>query len=129
MTVHHWGESPIGRWTLRIESRLPTNENIVLSAIKHDVGELKYFGLRLFGSYRIDDNNANQASTGTAFAPTADEIETIYRKELDTRRSPQVIAKRHYQDLIKQTQLETTETDDKKEYRSLFELFQRQFDF
>jgi subtilisin-like proprotein convertase family protein len=126
MSVHKWGESPIGRWTLRIETRTPQNRESEKSAITNDSGELIYFGLRLFGSYSSNDNknNKQKRQESNAFIPTANELEWIYKRELSIRQSPNVMQKRDYQNVINERQRRKENSDE-----SLFSTFRRTFGF
>jgi subtilisin-like proprotein convertase family protein len=124
MSVHKWGESPIGRWTLRIETRVPQNRESKKSAINRDSGELSYFGLRLYGSYTSNDNkHENQKrQASNAFIPTEQELEWIYKRELSIRETPNVMEKRDYQNLIDERQRRKENPD-----QSLFSTFRRAF--
>jgi subtilisin-like proprotein convertase family protein len=126
LSVHKWGESPIGRWTLRIETRTPQNRESKKSAINNDIGELSYFGLRLYGSYTSNDNknNVNKRQESNAFVPTQGEIEWIYKRELSIRESPNVMQKRDYQNLVDKRQRPTEDTN-----KSLFSTFRKAFGF
>ncbi|CAF4594129.1 unnamed protein product [Rotaria sp. Silwood1] len=133
MSVHHWGESPVGRWTLRIETRKPTNEESMQSALNYgDTGELKYFGLRIYGSYDLNDKNHARSIKREhkfAFIPTQREIELIYKRESAARESPNIMQKRHHQNLIKQRQLRKQNENEAPQHKSYFELFRRTFGF
>jgi len=63
MSAHKWGESPIGRWTLRVESRTPKTRDSQRSAIENEPGELTYFGLRLFGTYSSNTDKKKHSKT------------------------------------------------------------------
>ena len=134
MSVHHWGESPIGRWILRMETRQPQNIESQISISDFvETGELNYFGLRIYGTNNHDDKNYVDELTKRekrfAFIPTPDEIESIYKRELAARESPNVIQKRNYQHLMKQRQLRKQNEKLNKRNQSYFELFRRQFSF
>ncbi|CAF2449551.1 unnamed protein product [Rotaria sp. Silwood2] len=126
MSVHKWGESPIGRWTLRIETRAPQSDGSMRSAIEDSTGELNYFGLRLYGSYSSNDekNNIQKRQESNAFVPTQSELEWIYKRELSIRESPNVMQKREYQSLINERQRRKENSD-----QSLFSSFRRTFGF
>ncbi|CAF3367974.1 unnamed protein product [Rotaria sp. Silwood1] len=126
MSAHKWGESPIGRWTLRIETRTPQNDGSMKSAIDDDTGELNYFGLRLYGSYSSNDekNNIQKRQESNAFIPTHNELEWIYKRELSIRESPNVMQKRDYQNLINERQRPKENSD-----QSLFSTFRKTFGF
>jgi subtilisin-like proprotein convertase family protein len=127
MSVHKWGESPIGRWTLRIETRTPQNRESERSAITNDLGELSYFGLRLYGSYSSNNEqktNIQKRQESNAFIPTEEELEWIYKRELSIRQSPNVMQKRDYQNLINERQRRKENSD-----QSLFSIFRQKFGF
>jgi hypothetical protein len=126
MSVHKWGESPIGRWTLRVETRQPQNRESRRSAKENDSGVLSYFGLHLYGSHETnaDKTSINKRHESNAFVPSPAELEWIYRRELDIRQSPNVIKKRDYQNLI-----DKRSSQQKNENPSLFTTFRRAFGF
>ncbi len=126
MSVHKWGESPIGRWTLRIETRTPQTRESKRTAIINNSGELTYFGLRLYGSYTSNDEKSNiqKRQDSNAFVPRQQELEWIYKRELSRRQSPNVMQKRDYQNLINERQ-RRKETSD----QSLFSTFRKSFGF
>lgn len=127
MSVHKWGENPLGRWTLRIETRNPQTRESRRTAQENDAGQLIYFGLRLFGSY-TSNNGTNQyqkRQESNSFVPNEREIEWIYKRELTIRESPHVMQKRDYQNLINdRQQRQNIETD-----HSLFSTFRKKFGF
>lgn len=103
MSVHKWGENPIGRWTLRIETREPQNRDGRKSALRNPDGVVNHFGLRLFGTYGSEKSNQtmDKREATTAFVPSASELKWIYNRELAIRKDPNVMKKRDYQNLIK----------------------------
>ena len=126
MSVHKWGESPVGRWTLRIETRAPQNYESKKSAMNGDFGEMTYFGLRLFGSYlpNSEENDVPKRRESQTFIPTQHELEWIYKRELSIRQSPNVMQKRDYQNLINERHHRKENSDE-----SLFSKFRRVFGF
>lgn len=126
MTVHKWGESPLGRWILRVETRSPQTRESRRTAEENEVGELSYFGLRLFGSYTgnngTDQHQKRQESN--SFVPSEREIEWIYKRELSIRDSPKVMQKRDYQNLLNERE-QRIDTPD----QSLFSTFRKKFGF
>ncbi len=126
MSVHKWGETPIGRWTLRIETRTPQTRESRKTSIKNDLGELIYFGLRLYGSYTSNNgkNNFQKRQETNSFVPSESEIEWIYKRELSIRESPNVMQKRDYQNLINERQRRKDTSD-----QSLFSTFRKKFGF
>ncbi len=126
MSVHKWGESPIGRWTLRIESRTPQTRESKRTAIENDSGKLNYFGLHLYGSYtsKNEKSNFQKRQELNAFTPTQQELEWIYKRELSIRQSPNVMQKRDYQNLIHERQGPNDKSD-----QSLFSTFRKRFGF
>ncbi|CAF1145419.1 unnamed protein product [Rotaria sordida] len=134
MSVHCWGESPIGRWTLRMETRDPENKESIKSALEYgDVGELSYFGLRIYGSNNPDDQNHEKSMKREhrfSFVPTQNDIELIYKREFAARTSPNIMQKRHYQNFIKQRQIQKQQEKNKiQQDRSYFGFFRRMFGF
>lgn len=126
MSVHKWGENPIGRWTLRIETRTPQKRESKRTALKNVDGELSYFGLRLYGSYTSNDKSSKiqKRQESNAFVPSKREIEWIYNRELSIRQSPNVIQKRDYQNIITKRQPPKENSD-----HSLFSIFKKSFGF
>lgn len=106
MSAHKWGESPIGRWTLRIETREPQTRESRRSAMANSIGELSYFGIRLYGSYTSNNvkNSIQKRHQSNAFVPTSREIEWIYERELSIRETPNVLKKRDYTNLLNERQ-------------------------
>jgi proprotein convertase P-domain-containing protein len=126
MSVHKWGETPIGRWTLRVETRTPKTRESERTAMKNDPGELIYFGLRLYGSYTSNNEKSSlqKRQESNAFVPTEEEIKWIYKRELSIRESPNVMQKRDYQNLIDKRQHLKDNSD-----QSLFSTFRKKFGF
>lgn len=134
MTVHNWGESPIGSWILRVETREPQNKKSMKSASKHgDTGELIHFGLRIYGSSDLDGQNTGEMSQRSkqsyAFVPTSDEITSIYKHELAAREAPKIMQKRAYENLIKRKQVRKKNENESPIDKSLFGIFRRTFNF
>ncbi|UJR30244.1 hypothetical protein I4U23_017782 [Adineta vaga] len=101
LTTHSWNEDPIGEWILRMETRSSQKGMSKKSATEQiDEGELKHFGIRIFGSYNTKDVEQEKRYAKRAFIPTKREIELIYNREFAARNSPNVIEKRYYQSLI-----------------------------
>jgi subtilisin-like proprotein convertase family protein len=75
MTLHNWGESPIGIWRLIIETR--DNNQI------DNKGLLIDYSLIFYGTIN-DENSKTKRSLNQkrAFRPDNDEIIKMYRKEL-----------------------------------------------
>ncbi|CAF3726887.1 unnamed protein product [Rotaria socialis] len=126
MSAHKWGESPIGRWTLRMETRSPQNEGSIKSGSFDDTGEISYFGLRLYGSYAShgEKNNIQKRQDSNAFVPTQRELEWIYKRELSIRQSPNVMQKRDYQNVMDERQAPKENSQ-----QSLFSSFRKTFGF
>lgn len=97
MSVHHWGEPPIGQWRLRVESRkrytYPSEETS--SEAFH--GRIDHFGLRFYGSYRLNDLEKHRSKKESFISPgfyaKKNEIETLYRKELKIKTNPNIETK------------------------------------
>jgi subtilisin-like proprotein convertase family protein len=131
MSVHHWGESPIGRWTLRMETREPQQSKSKKTATE-DTGELSHFGLRLFGSNDPDKKNnlgREKRNENIAYVPTQNELQSVYKRELAMRESPHIMKKRDYENLEKQRQVQNQKKSEIQEDQSIFGLFRRAFHF
>jgi len=126
MSVHKWGENPIGRWTLRVETRTPQTRDSRRTALENDSGELIYFGLRLLGSYTSTNEKTKfqKRQESNSFIPSEQEIEWIYKRELSIRDSPHVMEKRDYQNFINERQRRKEDSD-----QSLFSIFRKKFGF
>ena len=126
MTVHKWGESPVGRWILRVETRTPQTRESRRTAVENEAGELSYFGLRLFGSYAGNNGTGQyqKRQETNSFVPSEREIEWIYKRELSIRESPKVMQKRDYQNLINEREQRVENVD-----QSLFSTFRKKFGF
>ena len=129
MSVHKWGESPLGRWTLRIETRQPQKAESKRSAAKNPAGELIYFGLRLYGSYSSSANSTKhqKRQETNAFVPNEQELEWIYKRELSIRDSPNVMQKRDYVSLINKRHQQSRTTENS--HKSLFSMMRDKFGF
>ena len=126
MSVHKWGENPLGRWTLRVETRTPQTRESRRTALENEAGELIYFGLRLFGSYTSANGTSQhqKRQESSSFVPNEREIQWIYKRELSIRESPRVMQKRDYQNLINERQQQTDVVG-----QSLFSTFRKKFGF
>lgn len=126
MSVHKWGESPLGHWTLLVETREPQNRESRKSAKENEEGVINYFGLRLYGTHGSE--KANETITKrhetTAFIPSATELEQLYHRELSRREFSNVMKKRHYQNLLDKRE-NSKETQD----QSILSSFLRKFNF
>ena len=130
MSVHHWDENPIGLWTLRMETREPQNRYSKISAsLFENPSEISYFGLRIYGSKDLDEKNDVQRekrNRNLAFTPSEAEIQSIYKREIALRQSPHVLAKRDYDQLVKERQLRKLED---QQNGSVFQRFRQIFGF
>ncbi|CAF0883079.1 unnamed protein product [Adineta steineri] len=110
LTNHNWDEHPVGRWTLRVETRKPqTSESEQSAMLYRDIGALNHFSLRIFGSHQRENKKEDQhAKRKNAFAyvPTQDEIESMYEREFAVRKSPNVMLKRNYHKLSEEQEIE-----------------------
>ncbi len=89
MTLFNWGESPIGRWTLVIESK---SSNSIID----NYGMIDFFALKMFGTVkyknklaRVVDENKHK----NAFLPTLDELKNIYNEEKYLSHNPRILSK------------------------------------
>ena len=128
MSVHHWGEYPIGTWTLRLETRKPRDQDSFKSALKYEgSSELSHFGLRIYGSTDLtkeNDHEREKRHQKRAFTPTEEEIRGIYKREFALRKSPNVMEKRAYDQLVEERQRRKQEEDG-----SVLQQFRRFFGF
>jgi hypothetical protein len=133
LTNHNWDEPPEGRWTLRIETRrLHDSQSEGSSLTTKDLGELSHFGLRIYGSYdpvEKKDSQKEKRNKNYAFIPTQSEIESIYKRELAARESPNIMQKRDYQNLLKEKQLRKKQDQIVKKDQSIFALVRQFFGF
>lgn len=90
MTVFNWGESPLGKWKLVVETRPRRDKS------KSNKGKLDQFGLTLFGyKSRLPSRlNKRLAHKSRAFIPSSEVIEKIYNSELRLSRQTRIIHKR-----------------------------------
>jgi subtilisin-like proprotein convertase family protein len=88
MTVFNWGESPIGKWKLKIETRPRRDKS------KENVGHLDHFSVNFFGFKNTQRINKRFTEKTRAFIPSNDIIEKIYKTELDLSRETIIINKR-----------------------------------
>lgn len=133
MSVHNWGEDPIGRWTLRMETRLPQTEDSINSAFSYEGrSELSYLGLRIYGS---NDPGEKDLPLGTrrqqnhAFVPSQEDIHSIYQRELQLRNSPSIMQKRDYEKLLQERRALKQKRDEIDQDQSMFGHFRRVFHF
>ncbi|CAF0806074.1 unnamed protein product [Didymodactylos carnosus] len=127
LTAHKWGESPIGRWVLLIETRRSTHWTDDQDV---DGGALTYFGLKMYGSTTPDSKLDRSKRSGTdGFRPSDTEIEWIYKRELSIRDKPNVLQSRQYQQIRSQNKRTDEIKKDEQEGRSVFSSFQRIFHF
>jgi subtilisin-like proprotein convertase family protein len=101
MTVFNWGESPIGKWTLIIESKSRNEE-------QPNSGRIEYFSLKLFGTTIISNKNSDSNFKSTddkvvsryldrsdsAFIPTFSELKNIYTEEKKLSRQTRIIERK-----------------------------------
>ncbi len=110
MTLFNWGETPRGKWTLRVET-LPSDD-------QNYVGRLQSFSLVLYGSLKIADDNqtgdnatksneidqkaqqnrrhvsAGAAVEKRAYFPSDSDVSRIYRYEIKRSREVKIVSKR-----------------------------------
>ena len=133
MSVHHWGEYPIGVWILTIETREPKTSESDKSAKQYkEIGELSYFGLRIYGSHdptEKDDAEREKRETQQAYVPSKRALQEMYLRETAARISPNMMKKRDHQVLLKEKQIQQEILNKKAEDQSWFSLFRRAFSF
>ncbi len=116
-----------------METREPQTMKSRKSASTYDgESELSHFGLRIFGAYDPNekiDIEREKRNQKLAFVPTQNQIETIYKRELAERESPNLMQKRDYENLRKERQLEKQKKSVTGNNQSFFELFRRALGF
>ena len=89
MTVFNWGESPIGKWTLLIESKSS-------NSIIENYGSIDYFALKLFGTGKSENEYErmfNEKERKSAFLPSLDVLKNIYEEEKYLSHNPRIVKK------------------------------------
>ena len=132
LTIHNWGESPLGRWLLRVESRRPQSLAAEQSAMAHPTGEISHFGLRIYGSRDVHEKKEQSQAArdpSYAFAPSKRQLESMFEREQTSRTLPHVMQKRAYQQLLKVRHASQVSGDGKIEERSIFDRFRKVFHF
>ena len=91
MTVFNWGESPVGKWKLMIESR--TKENAVPNS-----GKIEHFSLVFYGTKNVDKQVKKRfADQLKAYVPTPEHVKRIYNIELKLSRQTRIVHKRVFE--------------------------------
>ena len=133
LSVHHWGEYPIGRWILRMETRIPQTIDSTRSALIYEGrSELGHFGLRIYGSNDLEETDVLREKERTqtkAFMPSEGEIDSIYRREFHLRTASTVMHKRDYEKLRNERQLLKEQRSEIEQDNSVFGYFRRIFHF
>ncbi len=91
MTVFNWGEPPIGKWTLVIESKSS-------NSIIENYGSIDYFALKLFGTVKNSSDNEyermlEEKKIKTAFLPSLNDLKSIYDEEKYLSHNPRILKK------------------------------------
>jgi subtilisin-like proprotein convertase family protein len=91
MTVFNWGESPIGKWTLVIESKSS-------NSIIENYGSIDYFALKLFGTVKNSSDTEyermlEEKKIKTAFLPSLNDLKSIYDEEKYLSHNPRILKK------------------------------------
>lgn len=132
LSVHNWGEDPVGRWKLRLETLKPQNMEAKRSSMLYgEASELGHFGLRLYGTHNPDEKNTverEKRQRRDAFVPTQRDLESIYKREIAARNSPHVMQKRDYQNLLNARSVSQPMANENQDL-SFFGLFRRAFGF
>lgn len=93
MTVFNWGENPLNKWRLIIET-LEDTEN------SKKIGSLDSFELILYGfKMQVGENNGEKKNQ-VAYIPEEEHIKKIFDSEYKKSREPEIVHKR---DFIKQS--------------------------
>ena len=133
MSVHNWGEDPIGRWTLRMKTRLPQTTKSIKSVLAYErSSELSYFGLRIYGSNDPDKKDVSpgkKRGRNYAFVPSEDEIHSIFQRELQMRNSPSIMQKSDYDKLLEERRQLKQKRNEIDQDPSFFGHFRRVFKF
>jgi subtilisin-like proprotein convertase family protein len=91
MTVFNWGESPVGKWKLIIESR--TKENSMRNS-----GKIEYFSLVFYGTRNTNvEVKKRYADQIKAYVPTPEHVKRIYNVELKLSRQTRIVHKRVFE--------------------------------
>jgi subtilisin-like proprotein convertase family protein len=132
LSNHNWGENPIGRWKLRVETLAPQNIESKRSAMSYGrASEVGHFGLRMYGSNDPNDKNTveqEKRQQKFAFVPSQSDLETIYKREMAARASVNILQKRDHQNLFNSRQVSSQVTNENQDH-SFFGIFRRAFDF
>ncbi len=93
MTIFNWGESPIGKWKLIIETRARRDKTL------ENEGSLNSFSLKFFGYKKVVSNEHREQQKKRelnlrAFVPSNEILEKIYNSELKLSRQTRIINKR-----------------------------------
>lgn len=95
MSLFNWGESPIGVWTLVIESKSSM-------PIIRNRGQINYFALKLFGTTKSNNQISVQRfvpndNEQTSFSPTYEDIKNKYNEEKHNSRHTRIMSKSEYE--------------------------------
>lgn len=93
MTIFNWGESPIGKWKLIIETRGRRDKTL------ENKGSLNSFSLKFFGYKKLvskehKEQQKKRELNLRAFVPSNEILEKIYNSELKLSKQTRIINKR-----------------------------------
>ena len=133
-SVHHWGENPIGQWTLIVECLAEEYSEYRGDDKDESPTEISYFSLHFYGTYRVEDKLVSgvfkrSSTSRRAFIPDENEIEYIYNREFESRNSPNIMAKRDFQRILDQRRLDKLREEKTDENLTFFARFKRIFGF
>lgn len=86
MTVFNWGESPIGKWILIVETRSRFTKI-------PNYGQINFLALRLFGTTRSLQERDLDETPSEAYAPSVEDIKIIYQTETELARNVRILPK------------------------------------
>ena len=131
-SVHHWGENPIGTWTLQVECLAEEYSEYRDDDSDQSATEISYFALHFYGTYRLEDkleSNSRKRAVPSrrAFVPEQKEIEYMYARELKARNSPDVMSKREFRRVLDQRRAHQRRDDDAGQLNSTYGKFKSAF--
>lgn len=133
-SVHNWGENPIGKWTLLAECLAQEYSEYQGSDEDKSETEISYFALHFYGTYRREDKLESfrykrSAPTRRAFTPEEREIERIYQREFESRKSPDLMEKREFEKILADRRTQQQKVEKKNENPTFFQRFKKAFGF
>ena len=97
MTLFNWGELPVGKWKLIIESKSKEDQT-------PNTGHIEHFSLIFYGTKSVGSKNLNKRyfdRNSRAFVPSSDDIKRIYDAELKLKDETKIVHKRFFEENFK----------------------------